>query len=64
MNIMSFDKSAQKFSNNLPFKITLIKSKPPNIVMRPNDATRCMKNFFLLKNFIDKNERNKIIKPI
>ena len=64
ISIISFDISAQKFSNKLPFKINLIKSKPPNIVIRPNDATKCIKNFFLLKNLIDKNENNKIIKPI
>ena len=64
MSIISFDISAQKFSKKLPFKINLTKSKPPKNVIRPNEAIRCMKNFFFLKNLIDKNEKTKIIKPI
>ena len=63
MSIIIFDISAQILSNTLPLNNDLKKSKPPKKVINPNKTTKCIKNFFLPVNLVDKYEKTNIGKP-
>tara|TARA_B100000927_G_scaffold77407_1_gene61672 strand:+ start:222 stop:476 length:255 start_codon:yes stop_codon:yes gene_type:complete len=49
--------SAHKLLKAYPFIIDLIKSRPPKKITSPNITTICINNFFLVGNFIAKNEK-------